>query len=121
MTLKHANYRDQPGFYADWVKSCGIILWSPSRPITAIAWTIGDGSQPLTGCRLGDFVMRELAGMDLDKAAIFAESVEGRDLFLVTNFAEFDRQPDVKEILSDTYPIYDQGEGYLIFDLRETQ
>jgi hypothetical protein len=59
--------------------------------------------------------------VDLDKTALFAEAVGGRELFLITDFNEFNRQPEVKEILQETYPIFDQGEGYLIYDLRETQ
>jgi hypothetical protein len=121
MTLKHANYRDQPGFYAglgERLRDYSVVSITPDYGYRLDYW----GWKPtINWMSVGDFVMRELAGMDLDKTAIFAESVEGRDLFLVTNFPEFDRQPDVKEILFDTYPIYDQGEGYLIFDLRETQ
>jgi len=59
-----------------------------------------------------------LAGMDLDKNALFAEALEGRELFLVTNFAEFERQADVKEILLENYPIFEEGDGFLIFLLR---
>jgi hypothetical protein len=121
MTLKHANYRDQPGFYAglgDQLRDYSVVSITPDYGYRLDYW----GWKPtINWMSVGDFVIRELAGMDLDKAAIFAESVEGRELFLVTHFAEFDRQPDVKELLFDTYPIYDQGEGYLIFDLRETQ
>jgi hypothetical protein len=119
MTLKHANYRDQPGFYAglgERLRDYSVVSITPDYGYRLDYW----GWKPtINWMSVGDFVMRELAGMDLDKKAIFAESVEGRDLFLVTNFPEFDRQPDVKEILFDTYPIYEQGEGYLIFDLRE--
>jgi hypothetical protein len=119
MTLKHANYRDQPGFYAglgEKLRDYSVVSITPDYGYRLDYW----GWKPtINWMSVGDFVMRELAGMDLDKRAIFAESVEGRDLFLVTNFPEFDRQPDVKEILFDTYPIYEQGEGYLIFDLRE--
>jgi hypothetical protein len=121
MTLKHANYRDQPQFYAglgEMLRDYSVVSITPDYGYRLDYW----GWKPtLNWMSVGDFVMRELAGMDLDKAAIFAESVEGRELFLVTHFAEFDRQPDVKDILFDTYSIYDQGEGYLIFDLRETQ
>ena len=48
---------------------------------------------------------------------MFAQAVAGGDLFVVTDFAEFDRQQDIQDILFETYPIYDQGEGFIIFDL----
>jgi dolichyl-phosphate-mannose-protein mannosyltransferase len=38
--------------------------------------------------------------------------------FLVTDFDEFNRQPDLKQRLVSTYPVSFQGDGYLIFDLK---
>jgi len=38
--------------------------------------------------------------------------------FLVTDFDEFKRQPELKERLINSYPISFQGDGYLIFDLK---
>ena len=38
--------------------------------------------------------------------------------FLVTDFDEFDRQPELKERLFSSYPVYLEGDGYLIFDLK---
>ena len=38
--------------------------------------------------------------------------------FLVTDFDEFNRQPELKERLFNSYAVYSQGDGYLIFDLK---
>jgi hypothetical protein len=38
--------------------------------------------------------------------------------FLVTDFEEFNRQPQLKERLFTFYPVYAEGDGYLIFDLK---
>jgi hypothetical protein len=38
--------------------------------------------------------------------------------FLVTDFDEFDRQPELKERLVNSYPVSFQSDGYLIFDLK---
>jgi hypothetical protein len=38
--------------------------------------------------------------------------------FLVTDFDEFNRQPELEERLVNSYPISSQGDGYLIFDLK---
>lgn len=38
--------------------------------------------------------------------------------FLVTDFDEFDRQPELKERLFSFYPVASEGDGYLIFDLK---
>lgn len=39
--------------------------------------------------------------------------------FLVTDFDEFNRQPELKERLISSYPVSFQGDGYLIFDLKK--
>jgi hypothetical protein len=38
--------------------------------------------------------------------------------FLVTDFDEFNRQPLLKERLFNLYPVYLEGDGYLVFDLK---
>ena len=38
--------------------------------------------------------------------------------FLVTDFDEFNRQPELKARLTSSYPVSFQGDGYLIFDLK---
>ena len=38
--------------------------------------------------------------------------------FLVTDFDEFNRQSQLKERLFNSYPVYLEGNGYLIFDLK---
>ena len=40
-----------------------------------------------------------------------------RELFLVTDFEELARQPELKEILG-RYPVVSSGDGYIIYDLR---
>ncbi|HET6596952.1 MAG TPA: glycosyltransferase family 39 protein [Anaerolineales bacterium] len=38
--------------------------------------------------------------------------------FLITDFEEFERQPQLKERLLTFYPLSSEGDGYLIFDLK---
>ncbi len=38
--------------------------------------------------------------------------------FLITDFDEYNRQPDLQKELSENYPVLAQGSGYLIFDLK---
>jgi hypothetical protein len=42
----------------------------------------------------------------------------GVHFFVILDLAEFDKQTELKERLVGSYPIYEQGEGYLLFDLR---
>ncbi|MGD8456180.1 MAG: glycosyltransferase family 39 protein [Anaerolineales bacterium] len=42
----------------------------------------------------------------------------GVHFFVVLDLAEFDKQTELKERLFESYSIYEQGEGYILFDLR---
>ncbi len=66
----------------------------------------------------GDFAVRELAGQSFDMKSVFAETTAGKDYFLVTMFGELDHQPALKSILEKDYPIYLQGDDYVIYDLQ---
>ena len=66
----------------------------------------------------GDFNYRIQAGHDIDVGQIFAEEVVGKDVFLVTMFGELDKQPKVKNLLYENYPILEEDEEYVIFDLQ---
>jgi len=47
----------------------------------------------------------------------FNSQIASYSYFLVTLFDELDAQPLLKSKLYDTYPIYKQGDGYVLFDL----
>lgn len=49
---------------------------------------------------------------------LFTKMTGKKDFFLVTDMQEFQRQPELAEHLYAGFPIYAQGDGYLIFDLR---
>jgi len=48
----------------------------------------------------------------------FEERTEGMDYFLVTSMNQLNSQADLRELLKDNYPILLEGDGYLVFDLR---
>ena len=50
---------------------------------------------------------------------MFASLTQGCRYFLVDLFGELDAQPLLKSRLYDHYPIYKQGDGYVIFDLSK--
>ena len=119
MTLKHSQYHDEPKLYAalgEKLTNYSVVSITPDYGYRIAYW----GWKPTTNwLSAGDFVMRELAGQDLDQKALFEEAIANGELFLVTDFSEFDRQPLVKEILTENYPVFEQGEGFIIYDLRE--
>ncbi len=74
---------------------------------------------PANWMTTADFTIRELAGQRFDNIqALFDAQTEGKDFFLVTMFHELDRQPELKNILYSNYPIVDEGNDFVIFDLR---
>jgi hypothetical protein len=67
----------------------------------------------------GDFLKSSLTGGTVDLAKLFQELAVGKDLFLVTDLGELDRQPGLKEVLTAHYPVFDRGDSYIIYDLRK--
>jgi hypothetical protein len=54
-----------------------------------------------------------------DTATTYFESqTAGYSFFVVTDMAGLDRQPGLKDILSDRYPVFAQEQSFIIFDLR---
>jgi hypothetical protein len=82
------------------------------------AWLMPAGYWPYTG----DMALRDLAGMDQPEFdAMFAEAITDRDLFVITDLDELAAQPQLAETLAANFPIFDQGEGYLIYNLNSPQ
>ena len=65
----------------------------------------------------GDFKLREMAGQQFDIQTFFQEQTYGKDYFLVTNFSELDRQPEIKQLLADHYPLIYKTDVYIVYDL----
>jgi hypothetical protein len=61
------------------------------------------------------FKLRGAAGAFDDT---FESRVRNKAYFLVTDFEELKRQPELRQHLS-AYPVYAQGEGYVIYQLRD--
>ena len=61
----------------------------------------------------------ELAGQEFDMKTWFEEAVAGKDYFLVTEFAELDRQPKIKSLLRANYPVWQETDDYVIYNLQE--
>jgi hypothetical protein len=68
----------------------------------------------------GDLIYHDdLRGAQNDFEKQFDSIAAKKELFLITDFNELDRQPLLKEKLSE-YPIFAEGDGYVIFDLAST-
>jgi hypothetical protein len=66
-----------------------------------------------------DLRLSSLAGnAPMDFSSYFAEAASGMDYFLVTAFSELDAQPDLKTHLAEAYPVFAEGDGFILYDLR---
>jgi hypothetical protein len=119
--MAQEDYRHEPAFWAE----LGNIL---GRDSSVIALTQDYGNRltyygwitPRIWIPLGQQNYRTLKGKPpIEVQKWFAEKTENKDFFLVTMLNQLDKQAELKQILYDNYPLYAQGNGYLIFDLRE--
>jgi hypothetical protein len=67
---------------------------------------------------VGDGAYANVRGGVISFDDLFDRRASKMKYFLVTDFEEFDRQPQLKERLFSFYPVAFQGDGYLIFDLQ---
>lgn len=66
----------------------------------------------------GVLELRRLRGNPVDMWRLFQERTQGYDYFLVTAMGQWERQPELREILTRHYPVVLEGDGYIVFDLR---
>jgi hypothetical protein len=117
--LVRNNYRNEPQFWADLGNKLGRtssvvgLTQDYGNRLAYWGWKITE-QWPTTG----DQNLRELAGKAKTFDEIFAERIEGKQYFVITNFNQFDSQPDLKDKLFSTYPIVEQNSEYIIFDLQ---
>ena len=65
----------------------------------------------------GDLDLRALDNRTIDTGQRFVDRLQDSSFFVVTQMKNFDDQPEIKAYVYAHYPIYDEGRGYVIFDL----
>ncbi len=66
----------------------------------------------------GDIDYHDVRGGSFKFPELFSRLTNGNTFFLVTDFAELDRQPELKSRLAG-FAIWAQGDGYTIYDLQK--
>jgi hypothetical protein len=66
----------------------------------------------------GERALSSLRGSAKEFQSYFAKRIEEKSYFLITAFNQLNDQPDLKQALSEGYPVLAEGDGYLIYDLR---
>ena len=67
---------------------------------------------------LGDAGFVNIRGGTFTFDDLFNRYASKMSYFLVTDFEEFERQPELQNRLFSFYPVSAEGDGYLIFDLK---
>ncbi len=66
-----------------------------------------------------DLAAAREGGQTVDFEDDFARRTAGMTYFLVTDWNELEAQPQLKDKLYGDYPLVAEGDGYIIFDLRQ--
>ncbi len=120
--LKRADYRAEPAFWAGLAETMGRdasvagITQDYGARLAYYGWI--NSANWLTAA---EFDLRRTAGQQFDVAALFDSLTAGKQFFLVTMPEELDAQPELKSMLAGRFPLFAQGPGYLIYDLRGTR
>lgn len=117
--LKRMDYRQEPQRWRSLAEKMG---WMEAAPIglfndygaRLLYWGY---IVPEAYPSRGDLKLSQLAGRTPSSEDI-ASRIAGKNYFIVTDFDEFEHQPELRQFLYDNYPVFQQGDGYLIFDLR---
>lgn len=67
----------------------------------------------------GEIKLSILRGSEKDFQDFFAKRIEGKRYFLITAFNQYEAQPELQSVLSENFPVFTSGSGYLIFDLLQ--
>ncbi len=119
VTLKRSDYRNEVQF---WTKLGQ--LFKPEDRIIGITQDYGYRFEYWGWHKIenwmssSDFALRELDGQQFDMKAMFTEEIAGKDYFLVTQMDELERQPQIQQYLVEGFPVFEQTEDYIIFDLQ---
>jgi 4-amino-4-deoxy-L-arabinose transferase-like glycosyltransferase len=117
-TLKDTDYRGEAAAMAalgDELRGHSIVGLFPDYGTRLEYW---GWLTPTTWFATGDFEYRALAGQNINPVELFAEKTAGKDFFVVADLEAYANQPELKEFLTKTYPVWKQTSDLIIYDLR---
>jgi hypothetical protein len=117
--MKAVDYRPQAAFWASLGDKLG-----HGHNVVALTQDYGDRlaywgwQDALIWPNSGDIDYHTVRGASVNLEERFNEMIHGNMYFLVTDFAELGRQPELKNELS-RFAVSSQGDGYVIYDLQK--
>ena len=64
--------------------------------------------------------VREMREKGIPFDSLFAKQTKGKKYFLITDFEDFEEQPELKDFLNNQFKILEHNEHYIIFDLSQS-
>ncbi len=117
-TLLGRDFRGDAAFWAMLGDKLGhtssVITLTNDYGLSLAYWGFQDSTYWL---RAGDINLRDLAGKNVQPIMRFDSSINGKQYFLITLPEAYQSDDQLRKDLSH-YPIFAQGDGYLIFDLQ---
>jgi hypothetical protein len=120
LDLAREDFRHEPGHWAnigellDHNPSVIGLVHDYGNRLTYYGWVT-----PKIWPPLGQQALRELQGKpSIEVKEWFDNKAGNKDFFLVTMKNQFNKQPELQQLLYNNFPVYSEGDGYLIFDLR---
>ena len=118
--LKKADYRGQPELWAGLAQQMG----GDSSTVIGLFDDYGGKLQyygyllPTMWASTGDLNLRGITDPG-DIRETFLQAAAGKKYFVITDFDDFDKQAELKTLLETQYPVFAQGNDYLIYDLTK--
>jgi hypothetical protein len=116
--LKAEDFRNQPAYW----QKIGSLLPTDGK-IVALTQDYGYrllyyGWRKVTLWQTsGEQELADLRGREKEFENSFTNKIDGKDYFLITAFNQLNDQPKLQTMLSSNYPVFAEGNGYLIYDL----
>jgi len=116
--LKAEDFRNQPAYW----QKIGSLLPTDGK-IVALTQDYGYrllyyGWRKVTLWQTsGEQELADLRGREKEFENSFTNKIDGKDYFLITAFNQLNDQPKLQTMLSSSYPVFAEGNGYLIYDL----
>jgi hypothetical protein len=120
VALKSTDYRPQAVFWeqmGETLRGYRVVALTSDYglPLAYWGWT-GAANWPDSS----DIEYHAMRGGEATFEKTFARLTKNKDLFLVTDLADLKRQPDLQARLSQ-FAVFSEGDGYIIYDLRNPQ
>jgi 4-amino-4-deoxy-L-arabinose transferase-like glycosyltransferase len=119
VALIREDWQPEAVFWSDLGKTIGydgpVLTMAPDYGYRLAYWGWQEVDSWLTA---GDLAVRELDGRQINLLDKFKDQAAGKRFFVVTQISKLDDQPEIKNYVNETYPVFARTDEYIIYDLQ---